>query len=807
MALNDTLSIDIARRGTIHIPAKQADHGYDIVCTILRNGENIVDASTDTATFRVGKPDNTIYYGDATVNADNTVTIHVDDDGQMLAVPGFVVVDVTLNDGNGAVKSTQNFVLDVQAAPGGEAIPSWSVFIELEELVAEAREAIPAVPAAVEAANAAAENANAAAQHSVRFDRPQTLTYTQQEQARENINAAAPDGSYGGMTVGYAEQLTSSIVETDEVPYLFRTAGGNAEIGNYEEETIVGGSVAWNQMVQNGDFSDGTNGWAPENPTFASASVTDGIMSITASQNPQYFYSIGLRMSSVRATTGHKYYLSAKVKSPVSIRFGMRSTPFYTGTMILFATAVENTWVKGEVVFNANGIGGNTRPYFAPYSHEDFSQGDVIQYSDIMLFDLTQMFGTTIADYVYSLEQANAGSGISWLKSHGFFTEDYYPYTEKPVMKHVSGLVSHDMVGFNAWDEEWEAGAISVSTGENTTSTNTIRSTNYIRVIPNAQYFVTSPVTPVFLTYDKDKEFIERIHSAAGTLNIPADAYYIRFYVGGSATPITTYNHDICIHLHWDGERDGEYEAYRKESYALDSTVDLMGVLMLDASNNLYYDGDIYPSSGEGTSRFDIVDLGTLDWQASSNANCFYVRLTQAQLYALGNQGGMQCTKYVFDGFRGSAPYYGDDKTIRAFWRNAQTAVAELYVHDSAYTTAADFKAAMSGEYLVYEKQTPTSFSAAPYTNPQWVDNWGTEEYVVTPDADEFVMPVGHSTDYPVDLKAKLEATANNPQTDGIYLLQYQNGEATYTPLASDSTITDILARLTALENAQTQEG
>ena len=36
-----------------------------------------------------------------------------------------------------------------------------------------------------------------------------------------------------------------------------------------------------------------------------------------------------------------------------------------------------------------------------------------------MLFHyLTQMLGTTIADYVYSLETATAGSGVAWLKEH-----------------------------------------------------------------------------------------------------------------------------------------------------------------------------------------------------------------------------------------------------------------------------------------------------------------------------------------------------------------------------------------------------
>ena len=46
-----------------------------------------------------------------------------------------------------------------------------------------------------------------------------------------------------------------------------------------------------------------------------------------------------------------------------------------------------------------------------------------------MVTDLTQMFGSTIADYVYSLEQATAGSGIAWLKSYGYFTEDYIAYS------------------------------------------------------------------------------------------------------------------------------------------------------------------------------------------------------------------------------------------------------------------------------------------------------------------------------------------------------------------------------------------
>lgn len=56
-----------------------------------------------------------------------------------------------------------------------------------------------------------------------------------------------------------------------------------------------------------------------------------------------------------------------------------------------------------------------------------------------MVIDLTSYLTPTIADYVYSLEQATAGSGIAWLQSYGFFTEDYYAYSA-PTLQSVEAL-------------------------------------------------------------------------------------------------------------------------------------------------------------------------------------------------------------------------------------------------------------------------------------------------------------------------------------------------------------------------------
>ena len=57
------------------------------------------------------------------------------------------------------------------------------------------------------------------------------------------------DGSYDDMTVGNAKQLVSTVGIEDKVPYNFRTSGGSADIGDRETEKVVGGTVAWNQIV------------------------------------------------------------------------------------------------------------------------------------------------------------------------------------------------------------------------------------------------------------------------------------------------------------------------------------------------------------------------------------------------------------------------------------------------------------------------------------------------------------------------------------------------------------------------------
>lgn len=585
------------------------------------------------------------------------------------------------------------------------------------------------------------EQAQEASAGSVRFDTAQALTDTEKAQARENIKAATPDGSYGGMTAGYAEQLTSSIVETDEVPYLFRTAGGNAEIGNYENDTIVGGSVAWNQLVYNYSYTGGS-----------------GANTYNFPQGTQI-------------VAGHKILLSAQLSEALSSNASIYLYTRANGTnyAVNLSIPAGQTHATNIRSITVGGTGGHANSNGDAWVYHNNIDADV---NNFMISDLTALFGTSIADYIYSLEQANAGAGVAWLKAHGWFTKDYYPYCA-PTLKSVSAVQSHDMVGFNAYDPD----------------------TGKAKVVGGMQYQITGAYTAISLdgetiTPDNNGKFTP---TADGELTV----------TGGNATTTT-------VHLVWDGERDGEYEAYRKESYPLDSALTLRGIPKLDASNNLYYDGDRYLPDGTIERRFAET---TFDGSSDENWTLYV---------STGLRYSFRSSNYV------ESNHAYTNMLIDATWLDVNTTSesslnggrpsCRTTNYDSKYfyifassDTFADVDAlktylAAHPLTVIYEVVTPTTETAEPFQSTQWVDNWGTEEYVVTPDSDGVAVPVGHVTDYPVDLKAKLEATANNPQTDGIYLLQYQNGEATYTPLASDSTITDILARLTALENAQATE-
>ena len=546
------------------------------------------------------------------------------------------------------------------------------------------------------------------------------------------------DGTYDAMTVGMSKQLDTDEYEEDSVPYLFRKTGGTATAGDREVDKIVGGSVVFNQLVQNGNFVAKT-AWQAINGIWETNNNIATFTRGSESYAPQFY-------QFVPVINGRKYFVTATVKPSVACRWDTRFEDIYT-----LRNATANEWLTISHICMAT----DTANYRVNIYSDISNERDTLQIKNVMCIDLTQMFGTDIADYVYQLEQSTAGSGIAWLKSLGFFTDDYYPYNAGEI-KSVSGLSSHDMVGFNQWDEEWESGYYDTN-GQPVSGSSSIRSKNYIKVVPNTVYHAKG--TPLYVCqYDADKNFIgTRSDVSNGNFTTRTNARYIRFNMGGAYG--TTYNDDICINIS-DTNRNGEYEPYIKHSYPLDNTLTLRGIPKI-TDGKLYYDGDVYNSDGSVVRKYGVVDLGSLNWSYQSAQTRFYTGELQGLIkppYTVSEKPNCCCSSYKITSFNDFANS-GDC---------AFGTTGNCFIMDSNYTDATAFKTAMQGVYLIYELAEPTTETAEPYSTIQVCDGAGTEEYVTTG------IPVGHETKYPIDLKGKLEKIplVEPPKTNGTYTLK-----------------------------------
>lgn len=558
---------------------------------------------------------------------------------------------------------------------------------------------------------------------------------------------AKQNGYYAQLTSGNADQLNSTIFVTDQVPYLFRTSGGDADIGNREYDKIIGCSLVVNQLAKELNATNNSIGfWYGVNHT---VSYSDNTATITVTNsNSGIDFGTNATISFVQ---GHKYLIALNIKSSVSGRkIRPKLSASVSGQDVTLGT--NNSIVQ---VVNFNIASSTSRFAILIYNSE---VNDVFEISDYQIIDLTSMFGSTIDDYIYSLEQANTGAGVSWFRQ--YFQELYYPYNTGAI-KNVQ-LISHDMVGFNQWDEEWENGSYDDNGNKSSSYPNNIRSKTPFRVLPNTTYYFSVTNAPTNTNvrkvfYDKNMNCISSTGgtSVNATFTTPNNACYMAF--GMNAYYYSTYKNDICINLSWSGWRNGQYESYKKSSYPLDTTIELRGIPKLDADNHLYFDGDEYTYDGKVVRKYGVVDLGSLSWEYSSGSTRFYVPApSNCKLPANNNtEANIRCSKYSV-GTGNETATASLDKIIAI-----HTSLG-ICVRDSAYTDAATFKTAMSGVMLVYELANTTEETAEPYQEIQIVDDFGTEEYVV-PTQDGWQIPVGHDTKYPANLRDKLQRLPDMP--------------------------------------------
>lgn len=542
-------------------------------------------------------------------------------------------------------------------------------------------------------------------------------------------NKADKTGTADDMVAGTALQLDSNNYTEDAQPYVFRATGGGKTAGTRLSDSIVGGSIAWNQMLRAYYRNSCTT------------TTSNGIVTITPIDGTTTNRYIGYNKSEslegylkTNVIKDHVYFQTVDIKSDGTNNVGFQN---YLYLPITNKTNSDK-WVNLSKIAKATDTGESTIQLYS-------SSGTEYQIRDksFMLFDLTQMFGTAVADRIYAMETATAGAGVAWFRA--LFPKPYYAYNAGELMS-VSGVSAHQTVGFNQWDEEWEVGGINSSSGVPITSSDRIRSKNFCPILPSTTYYAYNSAYPsgaalYIWYYDANKNFLYGTGKNNLTFTTPANAYYFKISTYGGN--YTTYKNDICLSI--SSDKNGTYEPYTKHSYALDDSITLRGVPKV-VNNEIVYDGDTYEADGTVTRKYGIVDMGTLTWRYASNL--FWASPTGINTITeppyTNRQIGAICTKYTAD----TQTTLGYDSMTDKTWLRTTN---RIYIKDSAYTDAATFKTAMSGVYLVYELATPTTETAEPFTNPQNCDGYGTEEYVTTG------IPVGHVTQYPTDQVAKLD--------------------------------------------------
>lgn len=566
----------------------------------------------------------------------------------------------------------------------------------------------------------------------------------------------------------FEESITGEVVDNE--PYVLRQG-----LGNLANMTLVGGSLAWNQLIRNGNFVD-TNNWGHfQNDWSVSNNILTLTSTVAGNGNNVYIYGYTFDLQA-----NHKMLLSFDILYEKNITSGecnIATTDWSTNIVKSFS-ATANVWKRNEfLITKANSVSGLGFLIF-PFKNPTASVGDVVKIKNVQLIDLTQMFGSTIADYIYSLEQATEGAGVAWFRK--YFPNAYYGYQSgkiesvNPSSRKITGknLLPMTLASIKALNTSgtWSGNiytrrsvSLEVLTddGGNVTeikATGTATGGNVFLLLAPTTFDIQSgmilngcPTGGGWSTYmlqllQTDDTTQIAIDTGSGA-TISADYSDVNLYlrIAENAT-VSNLIFKPMLRL----ASDSTFEPYTEYSYSFDTSIQLRGIPKL-VDNKLSYDGDIYTADGTVTRKYgfiqitssnmvsDYLDNTNNQWLASCVlTNSKPVADINTKGVALCNSLGLKTQNDLFN-TTGSAICIMNNGKAR-FTLEGITTFADMQTWINNHPT-----------YLVYELATPTTESANPYQNPQRAFSDGTEEFVdygVQSATRDVSIPVGNSTTY-----------------------------------------------------------
>ena len=564
---------------------------------------------------------------------------------------------------------------------------------------------------------------------------------------------AKKTGEYPNLTAGTAEGLTGQSYEVDQSAYNYR----KSHEGGRVREQIVGGTVAWNQLF--GDIDVIGSSTAPvftasvlENNAGFNAVLNTDLTDGNNTSRAVYY-----RCTDFSLVSGHKYLFIGNIKTNITSIYRVNGywTPFADDAIGNGMSAISDKCYYTMFIANTTRSGSFTHRLYLYGTNG--TTGQYFDYEDIQSFDLTAMFGSTIADYIYSLEQTTAGAGVAWLKQY-IDLDTYHEYNAGSLESVQTE--GREVVGFNQLDKDASytidgvhyryfdlpigaTNTLYISFTDKDTSVN-VSDINF-------GFVSTNYGTATSYIWNMQSGVIRPNHSnvtnagSSGVFGIKSQYAFMYPNTNDALTRLFK-RYDICINLS-DPAKNGTYKPYEKRTYPV-SNIELRGIPKL-VDNQLAFDGDVYAADGTVTRKYGIVDLGTLTWtydNSQSDYNFFRAPLNSM----LSGTVNMILAGYTVTTGRTTMT---SNMMIAPYSQR-------ICVRNDLYSDAESFKAAMNGVYLVYELATPTTETADPYAPVQAVGD--TERWI---DNRDVPVPVGQNSKYYPDYAEKIDGLPSDFST------------------------------------------
>jgi hypothetical protein len=306
----------------------------------------------------------------------------------------------------------------------------------------------------------------------------------------------------------------------------------------------------------------------------------------------------------------------------------------------------------------------------------------------IQLIDLTKMFGA-----------GNEPTTIEEYEARKPIVEDEYAYNEGQVIH--CNTESIKSVGDNAWDEQWEEGALDHSNGAESISSTRIRSKNFCRIIGGEEYYLVGNNYNIVL-YDENYQWLDFWGAIGEPRKVSIDSRARWFKVSFNASYGTTYKNDTLISLYhsgWKAQKDDQYQPYWQDTLPLPIIRKYFPDGMKKAGS-AHDEIRFNKASGKweySKGRIKSVDLGSLEWQKAwyneGDEWRIYAQL-QDKLFGLSNiLNKRYATAGVGDGVMSDKSITGNDN------------LDYIYIKDSSFSAegADALIASLQGVMLYYE--------------------------------------------------------------------------------------------------------